>query len=342
MNIQLGIGSLINGNSLSESDMQGVMRQIMTGDATDAQIGAFLAGLAAKGETEAEIIGAAKVMRELADHVKIENTDLSDIVGTGGDSAKVFNVSTASSFVLAAAGAKVAKHGNRSVTSSSGAADLLEAAGVRLDLSSSEVGRCIDEVGIGFMFAVNHHSAMRYAIGPRKELGVRTIFNLLGPLTNPALATHGLVGVFDKKWLPSYAAAFKAMGAKHMLCVNADDGLDELSIAASSQVFELKDDTISNYAINPEDFGLTRGTLDNIKVDSAEQSLAMIKAAYKGDNQSAADMVALNSGAAIYAADLCGSIEQGVAMAQDAMLSGLALQKMKELAEFTQLLKENQ
>ena len=342
MNIQQGIGSLINGNSLSERDMQGVMRQIMTGDATDAQIGAFLVGLAAKGETEAEIIGAAKVMRELADHVKIENTDLTDIVGTGGDGAKVFNVSTASSFVLAAAGAKVAKHGNRSVTSSSGAADLLEAAGVRLDLSSSEVGRCIDEVGIGFMFAVNHHSAMRYAIGPRKELGVRTIFNLLGPLTNPALATHGLVGVFDKKWLPSYAAAFKAMGAKHMLCVNADDGLDELSIAASSQVFEVKDGTISNYTINPEDFGLTRSTLDDIKVDSAEQSLAMIKAAYKGDNQSAADMVALNSGAAIYAADLCGSIEQGVAMAQDAMLSGLALQKMKELAEFTQLLKENQ
>ncbi|MEM8498721.1 MAG: anthranilate phosphoribosyltransferase [Pseudomonadota bacterium] len=342
MNIQQGIGSLINGNSLCENDMQDIMRQIMTGDATDSQIGAFLAGLAAKGETEAEIIGAAKVMRELANHVKTENIELTDIVGTGGDGAKIFNVSTASSFVLAAAGAKVAKHGNRSVTSSSGAADLLEAAGVRLDLSPEEVGRCIDEVGIGFMFAVNHHSAMRHAIGPRKELGVRTIFNLLGPLTNPALATHGLVGVFDKKWLSSYAAAFKAMGATHVLCVNADDGLDELSIAANTQVFELKDGVISNYTVNPENVGLTRGKLDDIKVDSAEQSLAMIKAAYKGDNQSAADIVALNSGAAIYAADLCESIEHGVAMAQDAMLSGLALQKMKELAEFTQLLKENQ
>ncbi|MFK7730532.1 MAG: anthranilate phosphoribosyltransferase [Pseudomonadales bacterium] len=342
MNIQQGIGSLIKGNSLSESDMQGVMRQIMTGEASDAQIGAFLTGLAAKGEVEAEIIGAAKVMRELADHVQVDHTELTDIVGTGGDGAKIFNVSTASSFVLAAAGAKVAKHGNRSVTSSSGAADLLEAAGVRLDLSSAEVGRCINEVGIGFMFAVNHHSAMRYAIGPRKELGVRTIFNLLGPLTNPALATHGLVGVFDNKYLPSYAAAFKAMGAAHMLCVTADDGLDELSIAASSQVFELNKGVISNYTINPEDYGLTRGKLTDLTVDSADQSLAMIKAAYKGSNQSAADMVALNSGAAIYAADLCSTIEQGIAMAQDAMLSGLALQKMKELAEFTQLLKENQ
>lgn len=342
MNIQQGIDSLIKGSSLSESEMQAVMRQIMTNEATDAQIGAFLTGLAAKGETESEIIGAAKVMRELADHVQIENAELTDIVGTGGDGAKIFNVSTASSFVLAAAGAKVAKHGNRSVTSSSGAADLLETAGVRLDLSSAEVGRCIDEVGIGFMFAVNHHSAMRYAIGPRKELGVRTIFNLLGPLTNPALATHGLVGIFDPKWLPSYAAALKAMGAKHMLCVHSDDGLDELSIASNSQVFELNKGEISNYSVRPEDYGLTPGKLSDITVDSAEQSLAMIKSAYKGDNQSAADMVALNSGAAIYAADLCGSIEQGVAMAQDAMLSGLAQQKMKELAEFTQLLKENQ
>ncbi len=342
MNIQQGIDSLIKGNSLSEDDMQDVMRQIMTGEASNAQIGAFLTGLAAKGEAEAEIIGAAKVMRELADHVQVQNTELTDIVGTGGDGAKIFNVSTASSFVLAAAGAKVAKHGNRSVTSSSGAADLLEAAGVRLDLSSEEVSRCIDEVGIGFMFAVNHHSAMRHAIGPRKELGVRTIFNLLGPLTNPALATHGLVGVFDSKWLPSYAAAFKAMGARHMLCVHADDGLDELSIAASSQVYELNNGVISNYTVSPEDYGLSRGKLEDVTVNSAEQSLAMIKSAYRGDHQSAADMVALNSGAAIYAADLCSSIEQGVEMAQDAMHTGLALQKMKELAEFTQLLKENQ
>jgi len=342
MNIQQGIDSLIKGNSLSESDMQGVMRQIMTGEASDAQIGAFLTGLAAKGETEAEIIGAAKVMRGLADHVQSGSAELTDIVGTGGDGAKIFNVSTASSFVLAAAGAKVAKHGNRSVTSSSGAADLLETAGIRLDLSSADVSRCIDEVGIGFMFAVNHHSAMRHAVGPRKELGVRTIFNLLGPLTNPALATHGLVGVFDQKWLPSYAAAFKAMGAKHMLCVHSNDGLDELSIADTSQIFELNEGKISNYTIDPQEYGLSRGKLADITVDSAEQSLAMIKAAYKGDNQSAAGMVALNSGAAIYAANLCNSIEQGVAMAQDAMHSGLALQKMKELAEFTQLLKENQ
>ncbi|MFK8018498.1 MAG: anthranilate phosphoribosyltransferase [Pseudomonadales bacterium] len=340
MNIQQGVAELIAGRNLSETDMQSVMREIMTGQSSDAQIGGFLVALAIKGETNEEVIGAAKVMRELANKVVIENTALTDIVGTGGDSGpKIFNVSTASSFVVAAAGATVAKHGNRSITSKSGAADLLECAGVRLDLSADEVGRCISEVGVGFMFSVNHHSAMRHAIGPRKELAVRTVFNLLGPLTNPASAAHGLVGVFSADWLPTFAEVFKAVGAKHMLCVHSNDGLDELSIASGNQVYELKDGQIKQYSLTPEQFGLPRGNLDELKVDNAEQSLALIKAAYTGENETASNMLALNAGAAIYAADLCNTIEQGISMAQDAMSAGLAQQKMNELVEFTQLLK---
>lgn len=342
MNIQQAVATLMAGNDLSEANTQAIMRQIMTGEASDAQIGGFLVALATKGETTEEVIGAAKVMRELADSVNVSNSALTDIVGTGGDSGpKIFNVSTASAFIAAAAGAIVAKHGNRSITSKSGAADLLEAAGVRLDLSSAEVERCIGEVGVGFMFAVNHHSAMRYAIGPRKELAIRTVFNLLGPLTNPAGADHGLVGVFSADWLPTYAEVFQAVGAKHMLCVTSDDGLDELSIAASNQVFELNNGEIDHYVLSPEDVGLPRGNLDELCVNNAEESLAMIKAAFKGEHETASNMLAFNAGAAIYASNLCGTLEQGIGMAQDAMSAGLAQQKLNELVEFTQLLKNS-
>jgi len=336
------IKQLMAGDDLSGPDMSQVMRTIMTGEATDAQIGGFLVALATKGESSEELIAAAELMRELASPVRVAGKALTDIVGTGGDGAKIFNVSTASSFIAAAAGATIAKHGNRSVSSSSGAADLLEQAGVKLDLSADEVARCIDQVGVGFMFAVNHHSAMRHAIGPRKELAVRTIFNVLGPLTNPASAEHGLVGVFDARWLAVFADVFKAVGARHMLCVHSDDGLDELSIASSSQVYELNGGQIDHYSISPEDFGLNRGSLNDIKVDSAAESLDMIKAAYAGENETASNMLALNAGAAIYAADLCGNIEQGVKMAQDAMASGLAWQKLQDLAQFTEALKEAQ
>ncbi len=340
MTIRESIASLIKGDSLTEETMQASMHQIMTGQASDAQIGAFLATLAAKGESNSEVIGATKAMRGLANKVECTQTNLTDIVGTGGDSAKIFNVSTASAFIAATAGATIAKHGNRSITSSSGSADVLEAAGIRLDLSAVEVGRCVDEIGIGFMFAVNHHSAMKHAIGPRKELAVRTIFNLLGPLTNPAFANHGLVGVFSEKWLPTFAEVLREVGGKHFLCVHSEDGLDELSIAGNSYVCELRNGEIKEYSLRPEDVGLESASLDGLRVDSAEESLAMIKAAYSGKNKAAADMLALNAGAAIYAADLCGSIIEGVEMAQDAMASGLALQKMKDLADFTQLLKQ--
>lgn len=339
MTIQEAINQFINGASLSSEQMQAVMREIMTGKASDAQIGGFLIALRMKGETSAEILGAAQVMRELASKVDMANTPLIDTVGTGGDSAGLFNVSTASAFVVAAAGGKVAKHGNRSVTSSSGSADLLEAGGVRLDLSPAEVARCVNEVGVGFMFAVNHHSAMKHAIGPRKELAARTIFNLLGPLTNPANALHQVIGVFDPQWLPAFAEVLQKFGSKHVLCVSSADGLDEISIADKTFVTELQNNNITSYEITPEDFGLPRHALDSLKVATPEQSLQLIKAALSGQHATAADMLAINAGAAIYAGDLCASLQQGVDMAQDAISSGLALQKLRELREFTTLLK---
>ncbi len=342
MNIQQAINQLINGVSLSREQMQAVMREVMTGNASDAQIGGFLVALRMKGETSTELLGAAQVMRELAMKVEIDNTPLIDTVGTGGDSAGLFNVSTASAFIVAAAGGKVAKHGNRSVTSNSGSADLLEAAGVRLDLSSQEVARCVNEVGVGFMFAVNHHSAMKHAIGPRKELAARTIFNLLGPLTNPANALHQVIGVFEPRWLPVFAEVLQQFGSKHVLCVSSADGLDEISIAGATFVTELKDGDIKSYEITPTDFGLPTHALDSLKVATPEESLQLIKAALSGKHAAAGDMLAINAGAAIYAGDLCANLQQGVDMAQDAIGSGLALQKLQELADFTELLKANE
>ena len=339
MNIPAAINQLISGESLSSEQMQAVMREVMTGNASDAQIGGLLVALRMKGETSAEIFGAAQVMRELAMKVDVHDTPLIDIVGTGGDSAGLFNISTASAFIVAAAGGKVAKHGNRSITSSSGSADVLEAAGVRLDLSSEEVARCVNEIGVGFMFALNHHSAMKHAIGPRKELAARTIFNLLGPLTNPANALHQVIGVFDPRWLPAFAEVLRQFGSKHVLCVSSADGLDEISIADSTFVTELKDGEINSYEIAPADFGLSTHPLDSLKVATPAESLQLIKAALSGKHAAAADMLAINAGAAIYAGDLCSSLQQGVDMAQDAIGGGLALVKLQELADFTTLLK---
>ncbi|MGI9284870.1 MAG: anthranilate phosphoribosyltransferase [Pseudomonadales bacterium] len=341
MKIQEAINHFINGESLSSEQMQAVMREVMTGNASDAQIGGFLIALRMKGETSAEILGAAQVMRELATKVEVDSSALIDTVGTGGDSAGLFNVSTASAFIVAAAGGKVAKHGNRSVTSNSGSADLLEEAGVRLDLSAEEVARCVNEVGVGFMFAVNHHSAMKHAIGPRKQLAARTIFNLLGPLTNPANALHQVIGVFEPQWLPVFAEVLQQFGSKHVLCVSSADGLDEISIADTSFVTELKNGDITSYEITPTEFGLPTHTLDSLKVATPEESLRLIKAALSGEHSAAADMLAFNAGAAIYAGDLCSNLQQGVDMAQDAIGSGLALQKLQELADFTTLLKAN-
>lgn len=338
MDIQDAIDQLIAGKDLSKADMIGVMRLIMTGEATDAQIGGFLVALRMKGETVSEISAAASVMRELSTKVRVDFPTL-DIVGTGGDGAKIFNVSTASTFVAAAAGAKVAKHGNRSITGSSGMADVLEAAGINLDLTPDQIRRCIEETHLGFMFAVNHHKSMKYAIGPRKELKIRTIFNQLGPLTNPAGATHQVIGVYDSALLMPFAEVLRELGSEHTLVVCSEDGLDEFSIAAPSQVVELREGSISSYTLAPEDVGLSRAGLDQLRVDSPEESIALIKKALREMDTPASDMIALNAGAAIYAADITASVEQGVRMAQDLMTSGLALEKLKEFVEFTRFVK---
>ncbi len=340
MEIKEAINELIEGRSLTREQMIAVKRQIMTGAATDAQIAGFLVALRIKGETVEEIIGAVSVMRELATKVDVSGDYLVDIVGTGGDGAGIFNVSTASSFVAAAAGAQVAKHGNRSVSSKSGAADLLEAAGVRLDLNPEQVTRCVDNLGIGFMFALNHHSAMKHAIGPRKELATRTIFNLLGPMTNPAGVKRQLLGVYDRDLLVPLAKVLRDLGSEHVLVVHSADGLDEISVAAETFVVELNNGEISEYTIKPEDFSIERSQLDSLKVADAAESLVLVRSVLSGDEGPTSDIVALNAGAAIYAANIASSLKEGVAIAQDILTSGVAAEKLKELAQFTVAIKE--
>lgn len=338
MNIQEAINSVIERNDLTVGSMTAVMRQIMTGEATDAQIAGFLVALRMKGETVEEITAAVKVMRELATPVEISVVNPVDIVGTGGDGAKLFNVSTASAFVAAAAGCHVAKHGNRSVSSSSGSADLLEAAGVNLSITPEQVARCIEQVGVGFMFALNHHSAMKHAIGPRKELATRTIFNMLGPMTNPAGVKRQLLGVYSKELVLPVAQVLNNLGSEHVMVVHSADGLDEISIAETTYVAELKDGEVNEYEISPADVGVDLASLELLLVANANQSLELIKAALTpGDKapaaQAAADMVALNAGAAIYVAGVCSSWQQGVELAQDVIATGQAVEKMQELAE---------
>ncbi|WP_163650453.1 anthranilate phosphoribosyltransferase [Modicisalibacter sp. 'Wilcox'] len=336
MQMREAIDAVMRGRHLSYTETHAVMNLIMTGEATDAQVGGFLIGLSMKGETVDELAAAAQVMRELMLPVPVGLPDVVDIVGTGGDGANLFNVSTASSFVVAAAGGHVAKHGNRSVSSSSGSADLFDVAGIKIDLRPVEVARCIEEVGVGFMFAPMHHPAMRHAIGPRREMGVRTVFNILGPLTNPAGALHQLLGVYQPELVPLMAEAVKRLGSRHVLVVHAEDGLDEISLAAPTRVAELRDGEIHEYTIAPEDFGIERQSLGPLKVVTAEDSLRLVREALAGEGE-AADIVALNAGAALYAGDIADSIAEGVAMAQDAMGSGLALEKMRELANFTRV-----
>lgn len=330
------IKQVMQRQNLSEQEMNAVMQQIMSGKATDAQIGGFLIGLAMKGETVDEIAAAAKVMRKLATPVSVTGAPVLDTCGTGGDGASSFNVSTASAFVVAAAGAKVAKHGNRSVSSTSGSADVLETAGVNLELTPEQVGHCIETAGIGFMFAQKHHGAMKHAIGARKQMAVRTIFNLLGPLTNPANAPHQVLGVYDAKWLRPMAEVLKKLGSKHVLIVHAEDGMDEISIGADTLVAELQNGEISEYRITPEDFTLQRTDISQLTVDNAEQSLDIIKGIFAGQSGPARDIVVLNAGAAIYAADLAQSLAEGITLAQQAIDNGMAQQKLDALIQCSQ------
>lgn len=338
MDMKQAIDAVTRRQDLTREEMREVMQLIMTGEATASQMGGFLVGLRMKGETVEEITAAAEVMRKLATPVVINSQHLVDIVGTGGDGANLFNVSTCSSLVVAAAGGQVAKHGNRSVSSSSGSADLLEAAGVNLNITPEQVARCVEELGVGFMFAPQHHSAMKHAVAPRKEMGIRTLFNILGPLTNPAGAQHQLLGVYTPELLRPLAEVLGNLGLQHALVVCGEGGLDEISIAGATQVAEYRDGQLTEYTIQPEDFGLSRHSLDAIKVKSAAESLALVRQVLKNQQGAALDMVLLNAGAALYAADVADSIIEGVSLAQDAIASGQAAEKLKVLVDFTQSL----
>ncbi len=337
MEMPEAINRVVTRRDLSGEEMTEVMRRIMTGGATPAQIGGFLIGLRMKGETVTEIAAAATVMRELATGVDIGGLDHTvDIVGTGGDASGTFNVSTASMFVAAAAGCHVAKHGNRSVSSKSGSADVLEAAGIRLDLTPEQVERCVREVGVGFMFAPGHHSAMKHAIGPRREMGTRTIFNILGPLTNPAGVPNQLLGVFSEELLDPIANVLQKLGSRHVMVVHSRDGLDEISIGDKTEVAELKAGRVRRYSIHPEEFAIQRNPIDTIRVSDAAESLAIIRSVLEDNPGPARDIVVLNAGAAIYTAGLAETLAEGMERARQAIGSGEARNRLDRLVILTQ------
>ena len=335
MNVQSALNEVINGSDLSNDVMRVVMQDMMSGKLTDAQIGGFLMALRMKGETIEEISAAAAVMREFAVRVHVEGPHLVDIVGTGGDGAHTFNISTTAAFVIAAAGGKVAKHNNRSISSRSGSADALEQAGVKLGLKPGHVAECINRVGIGFMFAPAHHPATRYAAGPRRELAARSIFNLLGPLTNPAYATRQLIGVYQPELLDVFARVMQRLGSEHCMVVRSQDGLDEISNSAATDVAELNGGRITKYQVTPQQFGFKPGNLSELVVDSAEQSCEIMLSVLDNNPGPTLDIVLLNAGAAIYVAGLAPDMEQGIELAREAVASGAAMKKLQELASLT-------
>jgi anthranilate phosphoribosyltransferase len=340
MDIQTALGRVSEQQDLSTEEMVEVMRQIMSAGASDVQIAAFLLGLRMKGESIDEITGGVQVLREYASGVEVDGPNLVDIVGTGGDGANLFNVSTAASFVVAAAGGRVAKHGNRSVSSNSGSADVLEAAGVRLDISPEQVSSCVNKLGIGFMFAQMHHSAMRHVVVARKELGMRTLFNILGPMANPAGLTRQLIGVYDRSLCRPVAEVLQRLGSEHVMVVHSDDGLDEISLAADTHVVELNNDEIREYSLQPEQLGFDRTSLEDLCVDGVDASLELLTAALAGEpdqrSQRAAHLIALNAGAALYVAGVAESIRAGVDLANVNLANGKGLEKMQQLVEMTQ------
>lgn len=336
MQIQQAIQAVIDQNDLSRQQMQAVMQQIMTGECTPAQIGGLLIGLRMKGETIDEITAAAEVMASLAEPVTVNVPHLIDIVGTGGDGTSTLNISTASSFVAAGAGVSVAKHGNRSVSSKSGSADLLEQAGAKLDLDGEQVAYVIERASVGFMFAPMHHSAMKHAIGPRKEMAVRTIFNVLGPLTNPAKVKRQLVGVFASDLTSKIAEVFGQLGSEHTLVVHSGDGMDEISISAPTQVAEMRAGKVETYTIQPEDFGFQKGKMADIVVADAAESLAMIKQVFAGEKTAARDAIMLNAGAGIYVSGLADTLQAGVELAKESIDSGKAKAALSAYVQATQ------
>lgn len=325
---------LLNRQDLSHDQMLTVMHQVMAGELTPAQIAGFLIALRMKGETVEEIAAAATVMRELSTKVVVgDQRYLVDTCGTGGDGIQTFNVSTVSAFVAAAAGAKVAKHGGRSVSSTCGSADVLETLGVNVHLTPEQVAQCVSSIGIGFMFAPNHHSAMKYSAPVRRELGVRTIFNLLGPLTNPASAKRQVMGVFDQALTSKLAHVLQKLGSEHVLVVHGADGMDEISFTGDSYIAELKDGQVSEYIVNPTQFGLNIHQLKEIQIQNADESKVMILDVLDGKHGAARDIVLLNAGAAIYVSGVVDSLASGIKKAAEVIDNGIALQKLNMLKE---------
>lgn len=336
--IQNALDRLGEKQILPSGSMTEVMNQIMDGAATSAQIGGLLMALKLNGETVEHITEAAIVMRERAIKVEVDKTHLIDTCGTGGDGIGIFNVSTAVAFIAAAAGCRVAKHGNRSVSSTTGSADVLEVAGLNLALSPQQVAGCIEKFNIGFLFAPAHHGATKFAVAPRKELAVRTMFNLLGPLTNPADTPYQVMGIFAKQWVRTAAEVLQKLGAKHVMVVHSQDGMDEISLSAPTDVAELKHGAINEFSINPEEFGIAQQSIESLVVENASQSLELIQQALSGQPGASADILALNAGAAIYVAGRSVDMSQGVQMAKQIMQAGSAWDLLQNLAKYTQSL----
>ncbi|MGH7795084.1 MAG: anthranilate phosphoribosyltransferase [Candidatus Binatia bacterium] len=335
MNIREAIEKLVNRVDLSETETIDIMNQIMTGEATPLQVAAFLTALRMKGETVDEITGAARVMREKAHRVKVGAKTVLDTCGTGGDQKGTFNISTTSAFVLAGAGVNVAKHGNRSVSSQSGSADVLGALGVKVDAPKERVEQCIAKIGIGFLFAPLLHEAMKYAVQPRRDIGIRTIFNILGPLTNPALATHQLIGIYSGELVAVIAHVLKNLGSARAMVVHGLEGLDEISLSGPTQVAELRDGEVKEYAVEPEQFGLKRCALEQLHGGNAEQSAVIVRGVLDGRQGPARDVVLLNSGAALYVSGSAATIQDGIRLAAESIDSGKARQKLADLAAMT-------
>jgi anthranilate phosphoribosyltransferase len=334
MNYPQTLTRLIDRHDLPFAEMRELMQHIMGGQLTAAQIAAVLVALRIKGETVSEIAAAAAVMRELSSKVSVQNTGhLIDTCGTGGDGAQTFNISTASAIVAAAAGARVAKHGGRSVSSTCGSADVLEKLGVNVTLKPDQVAHCVDSIGVGFMFAPNHHIAMKHAAPVRRELGVRTLFNLLGPLTNPAGAQNQLLGVFHQSLTAKLAQVLGELGSRHVLVVHGADGMDEISISEGTYVAELKDGKVREYTVHPDDFGLPSAPVDLLRVANIDEACEKLLGVLDNETGAARDIVQLNAGAAIYVAGLAASLKQGVEKADHAIASGAARNKLRQLID---------
>ena len=337
MKAQDALTRVIEHREIFHDEMLDLMRQIMKGEMSPLMVAAILTGLRVKKETVGEITAAAQVMCEMSTRIEIaDSAKLVDIVGTGGDGAHTFNISTTAMFVAAAAGAKVAKHGGRSVSSSSGSADVLEALGANIMLTPAQVGECLEKTGIGFMFAPNHHSAMKNVAPIRREMGVRTIFNILGPLTNPASAPNTLLGVFHPDLVGILVRVMERLGAKHVMVVYGKDGMDEISLGAATMVGELNDGKISEYEIHPEDFGLQMSSNRSLRVENSAESKEMIYATLANTPGTAREIVVLNAGTALYVANVAESIQQGITLARDAIASGAARTKLDEFVRYTQ------